>query len=69
MFKDHKKQEESTKYNREFDTVSRILVCEDPVRVAALTLKAHAEDDNFDWVVYDRCGWPGNLTYGEKGKP
>ena len=53
LLEDHKKQEDATKYNRSFDLMSRLYVCEDPVKVATLTLKAHTEKDNFDWIVYD----------------
>ena len=68
MLEDHKKQEDATKFKRAFDIMSRSFVCEDPIKVATLTLKAHTERDNFDWVVYDGYAWQGIVGSGENFK-
>ena len=68
MLQQHDKQKENKCFHRKFDDMSRLYACDEPIKTATLTLKAHAGPDNLDWLVFDKYGWPKEFKNNGKFK-
>ena len=49
---------ENVTFDRNFDDMSRILSCGEPLRSAAIAMRAATAQDNWDFKVFDKLGWP-----------